>query len=376
MQIEANRMKFSISRNDLLVPLSLVSGVLERRQTLPVLSNILVIVDGDQLSLTGTDSEIELIGRTTLDEVGVSGEVTIPARKFMDICKNLPDQANLNIQLSGEKLIIKVGRSRFTLATLPATDFPSVKEEEWQLSFLAPRTVLTEMLERTSMAMAQQDVRYYLNGMLLEIDKNTIKAIATDGHRLAFHQANGNLDTEDFKQIIIPRKGALELGRMMHAEKADNIQIVITANHIKAITNNSTFISKLVDGKFPDYKQVIPKNNSNIIIANKNELKQALSRVAILSNEKFRGVKLIFTENNLEICAHNQEQEEAEESIAVSYSGEKIEIGCNVSYLLDVFSIINNENIQLSIEDANSSILLEEENGSGNTLYVVMPMRL
>ncbi len=369
-------MRFSISKNDLLVPLSLVSGVLERRQTLPVLSNVLVIVDGDQLSLTGTDSEIELIGRITLNEAGTSGETTIPARKLMDICKNLPDQANLNIQLSGEKLIIKVGRSRFTLSTLPATDFPSVKEEEWQLSFLVPRTALIEMIERTSMAMAQQDVRYYLNGMLLEIDKNKLKAIATDGHRLASHQSKSNIDTKDFKQIIIPRKGALELGRMINAEKADDIKIIITANHIKAITDNSTFISKLVDGKFPDYKQVIPRNNSNIIIASKNELKQALSRVAILSNEKFRGVKLIFTENNLEICAHNQEQEQAEESISVSYIGEKIEIGCNVSYLLDVFSIINNENIQLSIEDANSSILIEEENGTGDTLYVVMPMRL
>ncbi len=369
-------MKFSIAREDLLGPLGLVAGVVERRQTLPVLSNVLIVVDGDQLSLTGTDLEVELIGRITLNEMGQSGEITVPARKLMDICKNLPDQANLNIQLAADKLIVKAGRSRFTLSTLPATDFPSVEEGAQNLAFSVSQGLLHRLIERTSIAMAQQDVRYYLNGMLFEINHNRLSTVATDGHRLALSQAEASIDVSGAQQVIVPRKGVLELSRLVAAEAEDPVRIVLTANHIRASTNNCTFTSKLVDGKFPDYQQVIPKNNTKLVTASREELRQTLNRAAILSNEKYRGVRLILDDNALKIFANNPEQEEAEESMTVNYVGGELEVGFNVSYLLDVLSVVKSENVQLSLEDSNSSVLIEEEGGSGDTLYVVMPMRL
>lgn len=369
-------MKFAISREDLIKPLTLVAGVVERRQTLPVLSNILIVVEGDQLSLTGTDLEVEMVGRVTLSEPAESGEITVPARKLMDICKTLPDDSQINVQLEDEKIVLKSGRSRFTLTTLPATDFPSVEESPQNLDFVVQQAQLKHLIERTSIAMAQQDVRYYLNGMLFEIEKGRLRAVATDGHRLAMSETGADVATEELRQVIIPRKGVLELNRLFSGDSEDAVKVVMSSNHIRTITNNFTFTSKLVDGKFPDYQQVVPKNSTREMLVEREPLKQVLSRTAILSNEKYRGVRLIVDNDLLQVFANNPEQEEAEESLPVKYEGESLEIGFNVSYLLDVLSVTDSTNIRVSFADANSSILIEEIAEHPDSIYVVMPMRL
>lgn len=368
-------MKFVISRDELLKPLTLVAGVVERRQTLPVLSNILIVVDGDQLSLTGTDLEVELVGRVTLKEPGESGEITVPARKIMDICKTLPEESTIKIQQDGDKLIIKAGRSRFSLSTLPATDFPNVEEKPQNLEFMIVQDKLRHLIERTSVAMAQQDVRYYLNGMLFEIQSGVLKAVATDGHRLALCQTAADISIGDLQQVIIPRKGILELNRLS-SEGEEAVKVVLSSNHIRAITKDFTFTSKLVDGKFPDYSQVIPKDGTKKLVVDREELRQVLSRAAILSNEKYRGVRLIVQDELLQVFANNPEQEEAEESMPIDYQGEQLEIGFNVSYLLDVLTVTDSTNIQVTLSDSNSSALIEEVVDESDSIYVVMPMRL
>jgi len=367
-------MKFVISREQLLKPLTLVTGVVERRQTLPVLSNILIVVDGDQLELTGTDLEVELVGRVTLEQSGESGEITVPARKLMDICKTLPDEASIDVQLDGDRVVIKSGRSRFTLSTLPATDFPNVEEGPQQLEFMIPQARLQRLIERSAIAMAQQDVRYYLNGMLWELKGKQLRVVATDGHRLAMCTLPEKIDASDDTQVILPRKGVLELARLLMEEDAD-IAIVIGSNHIRATTDEFTFTSKLVDGKFPDYQRVLPRSPDKIVLGARLELRQAFTRTAILSNEKYRGVRLKLTDGSLDIVANNPEQEEAEEAVPVEYQGDSLEVGFNVSYLLDVLGVLSGERIKLSLSDPNSSALLEESD-SDDSLYVVMPMRL
>jgi len=372
-------MRFAISREDLIKPLTLVAGVVERRQTLPVLSNILIVVDGDQLTLTGTDLEVELLGRVTLTESAESGEITVPARKLMDICKTLPEDALITLQLNEDKITLKSGRSRFTLTTLPASDFPSVEESPQNLEFSVQQSQLKRLIDRTSIAMAQQDVRYYLNGMLFEIQDGRLRAVATDGHRLAMSETEADVSTDELRQVIIPRKGVMELNRLFANDSDESVHIVMSSNHIRAVSNNFTFTSKLVDGKFPDYQQVIPKNSNHEMLAEREPLRQVLSRTAILSNEKYRGVRLIIDNDLLQVFANNPEQEEAEESLPVKYdAGESgsLEIGFNVSYLLDVLSVTASTNVRISLADANSSILIEEIAESSDSIYVVMPMRL
>ena len=290
-------MHFTISREALLPALQLVAGVVERRQTMAVLSNILLVLQGQELSLTGTDTEVELVGRVTLDQPGESGEITVPARKLMDICKSLPTDAQLNIELDDHRLVIKSGRSQFTLTTLPAADFPSVEESAGSLMLNIEQKKLRHLIERTSFAMAQQDVRYYLNGLLLEVRSGQLRAVATDGHRLAMCEVDTGVDRNDEHQIIVPRKGVLELARLMSSD-SEHVNLVFGSNHIRATTPNFTFTSKLVDGKFPDYERVLPQNSSKLVTANRLGLKDALTRASILSNEKYRGIRLDL-ENNL-----------------------------------------------------------------------------
>lgn len=368
-------MKFAISREALLKPLALVAGVVERRQTLPVLSNILLVVDGDQLSLTGTDLEVELVGRVALGEQGESGEITVPARKIMDICKTLPEESVITIEQDGDKLIIRSGRSRFTLSTLPAIDFPNVEEKPQNLGFTLAQETLRHLIECTSVAMAQQDVRYYLNGMLFEIQTGSLKAVATDGHRLALCQSVADIPATEIHQVIVPRKGILELGRLL-SEGEQMVEVSMSNNHIRAITKDFTFTSKLVDGKFPDYSQVIPKDGDKKFLADRDEFKQVLGRAAILSNEKYRGVRLILQPGLLQVYANNPEQEEAEEEMSIDYEGEKLEIGFNVGYLLDVLSVTNSQKIEVTLSDSNSSALIAENTEKPDSIYVVMPMRL
>ena len=367
-------MHFTIQREALLKPLQLVAGVVERRQTLPVLSNVLLVVEGQQLSLTGTDLEVELVGRVVLEDAAEPGEITVPARKLMDICKSLPNDVLIDIRVEEQKLLVKAGRSRFTLSTLPANDFPTVEEGPGSLNFSIAQSKLRRLIDRTSFAMAQQDVRYYLNGMLLELADKKLRAVATDGHRLAMCSLEEALDVEGDVSVILPRKGVLELGRLLLEEDGE-IAIVVGSNHLRATTHAFTFTSKLVDGKFPNYQRVLPASPDKIVLGSRQDLRQAFSRTAILSNEKYRGVRLKLDENMLDIVASNPEQEEAEETVAVEYQGDGLEIGFNVSYLLDVLGVLSGEKVRLSLSDPNSSALLEESDG-GDSLYVVMPMRL
>ena len=367
-------MKFTISRDALLKPLNLVAGVVERRQTLPILANVLMVLEGDRLSLTGTDLEVELVGRVQLAGAGDSGEVTVPARKLVDICKSLPDGSDIQFAVQDSKVTVKSGRSRFTLSTLPSREFPNVEDSLGTHQFKIKQGQLKRLIDRTAFAMAQQDVRYYLNGMLWELSGGRLKVVATDGHRLALCTLPEKLNAEGDTQVILPRKGVLELARLLLDEAAE-VVIVIGRNHIRATTNDFTFTSKLVDGKFPDYQRVLPRSPNKIVVGSRLELRQAFTRTAILSNEKYRGVRLKLTDNSLDIVANNPEQEEAEEAVPVQYEGDSLEIGFNVSYLLDVLGVLSGEEVKLSLSDPNSSALLEESE-EGDSLYVVMPMRL
>ncbi|MEJ2444267.1 MAG: DNA polymerase III subunit beta [Exilibacterium sp.] len=367
-------MKFSVPREALLKPLQLVSGVVERRQTLPVLSNVLMVLEGDQLSLTGTDLEVEIVGRIQLSQASEGGEVTIPAKKFVDICRSLPDGVSIDFFEENQRVVVKSGRSRFTLSTLPANDFPNVEQGDSDLQFTCEQKVIKRLIDRTAFAMAQQDVRYYLNGMLWEVNKNQLRVVATDGHRLAMCTRNIEAVTEETVQAILPRKGVIELSRLL-SDTEDRIEITLGNNHIRATTEEFTFTSKLVDGKFPDYQRVLPRGGNKVVFGNRSELGQAFSRTAILSNEKYRGVRLLLEDGLLTIVANNPEQEEAEEQVVVDYAGDKLEIGFNVSYLQDVANVLSSENIKMTLSDSNSSALLEEPEG-GDSVYVVMPMRL
>jgi DNA polymerase-3 subunit beta len=367
-------MHFTIQREALLKPLQLVAGVVERRQTLPVLSNVLLVVQGQQLSLTGTDLEVELVGRVQLEESAEPGEITVPARKLMDICKSLPNDTLIDIKLDEQKLLVKAGRSRFSLSTLPANDFPTVQEGPGSLTCNLEQSKLRRLIERTSFAMAQQDVRYYLNGMLLEVSSNTLRAVSTDGHRLAMCSMNAPIEQSDRHQVIVPRKGILELARLL-TDPEGMVSIVLGQHHIRATTGEFTFTSKLVDGKFPDYERVLPKGGDKLVVGDRQALREAFSRTAILSNEKYRGIRLQLAAGQLKIQANNPEQEEAEEEISVDYEGGSLEIGFNVSYLLDVLGVMTTEQVRLILSDSNSSALLQEA-GNDDSSYVVMPMRL
>lgn len=367
-------MKFVISRDALLKPLNLVAGVVERRQTLPILANVLLVLDGDRLSLTGTDLEVELVGRVEVPGGTESGEVTVPARKLVDICKSLPEGSDIEFLAEEGKVTLRSGRSRFSLSTLPAREFPNVEDSMGTHQFTIKQGQLKRLIDRTGFAMAQQDVRYYLNGMLWELNGKQLRVVATDGHRLALCTLPEKVEANGDTQVILPRKGVLELSRLL-LDEDEKIAIVIGSNHIRATTNDFTFTSKLVDGKFPDYQRVLPRAPTKIVLGPRLELRQAFTRTAILSNEKYRGVRLKLTDSNLDILANNPEQEEAEEVVPVEYQGEPLEIGFNVSYLLDVLGVLSGETVKLSLSDPNSSALLEESD-AGDSVYVVMPMRL
>jgi DNA polymerase-3 subunit beta len=353
--------------------LQLVSGVVERRQTLPVLSNVLLVLNNDELALTGTDLEVELVGRARVATVHTHGAVTVPARKLLDICKSLPDDAMVEVSLDEKKLLVKSGRSRFTLVTLPSSEFPNVEEEPDTFSLTLPQKKLGELIDSTSFAMAQQDVRYYLNGMLFEVSPDYLRVVSTDGHRLAMETLESKNDIASAQQLILPRKGVMELARLLEDE--GDITLVFGQNHMRAAVADFTFTSKLIDGKFPDYNRVLPKGGNKVILGDCQTLKQGFSRASILSNEKYRGVRVVLTSGELRIFANNPEQEEAEEVVEVDYQGDELEMGFNVSYLIDVLSTLRSRQAKITLLDANNSALIESGDES-NAMYVVMPMRL
>ncbi|HXI19355.1 MAG TPA: DNA polymerase III subunit beta [Chloroflexota bacterium] len=365
-------MRFSLQRETLLKPLTQVVNVVERRQTLPVLGNLLVQVKDGQLSLTGTDLEVEMVARTAVDDAQ-DGETTIPARKLFEIVRALPDGSKVSVSQSGERITVQAGRSRFTLSTLPANDFPSVDEVEATERVRVPEAGLKELIERTAFAMAQQDVRYYLNGLLFDLRDGGLRCVATDGHRLALCESPLE-GLAGKRQIILPRKGVQELQRLLESGDRE-LELEIGPSHLRVVRDDVTFTSKLIDGRFPDYEAVIPIGADQEVRLGREALRAALQRAAILSNEKYRGVRLEISPGQLKINAHNPEQEEAQEEIEAQTQVDGLAIGFNVNYLLDALAALRDDEVILALRDANSSALLREAS-SEKCRHVVMPLRL
>ena len=364
-------MKFSAERESLLAALQSVIGVVERRQTMPILANVLVSADQGKLSVTATDLEVELVATAAIRS-GVDGKLTVPGRKLLDICRSLPEDATLTFAQDGDKLTVKAGRSRFVLATLPAADFPVIDELAQQQSLQIAQADLRRLLDKTHFSMAQQDVRYYLNGMLLETDGKMLRTVATDGHRLALCEMDLPSKATG-QQVIVPRKGVLELQRLLGTE--GDVQITIGSNHIRAQIGDVRFTSKLIDGRFPEYGRVIPSASPKAVVADREMLRAALQRTAILANEKYRGIRLALKKNSMTLQAHNPEQEEAEEQVEVTYKGDELEVGFNVGYLLDALSAVDGSEVEIGVTDGNSSCLVRAP-GATSARYVVLPMRL
>jgi DNA polymerase-3 subunit beta len=365
-------MKFSAARETLLKPLQTVVGVVERRQTMPILSNVLLSVQGSKLSITATDLEVEMVAEAEVTGDG-SGDITVPGRKLHDIFRALPEGTSVELNLGGDRLTIKSGRSRFTLSTLRAADFPTIDEIASKQTLRLNKPDLRRLVEKTHFSMAQQDVRYYLNGLLLETEKKRLRAVATDGHRLALSEVDLLAAATRDEQLIMPRKGVLELSRLLDGD--GEVQLALGANHVRVQLDGVRLTSKLIDGRFPEYSRVVPAQPKNVLKADRNLFRQALQRTAILSNEKYRGVRLELAPNSVVLQANNPEQEEAVETLEVEYSGDAMEIGFNVNYLLDAMAAVDTEQVEFGVTDANSSCLIREP-GSDRTKFVVMPMRL
>ena len=362
-----------IARDALLKPLQAVAGIVERRHTLPILANVLLEQKDGRLYLTATDLEMQITAHSEFDGKEAQA-VTVAARKLHDLLRALPDVSTINVDATGSKMTVRAGRSRFNLQTLPAADYPriGIGQEQLQSLTLAQRD-LRGLIKSAEFAMAQQDIRYYLNGMLLVIDGGSLQAVATDGHRLSW--ASFNIPGQFSRQeVILPRKTVLELGKLL-GEVDDPVILDILANQVRFRFGNIELVSKVVDGKFPDYNRVIPAGHGKIIELARTELLAALQRAAILSNEKFRGVRVVLAPGTLKIICTNSEQEEAEEELEVAYEGDPLDIGFNITYLLDVLQNLPTDRVRLAFGDANSSALVtvpEREDYK----YVVMPMRI
>jgi len=365
-------MKVSASRESLLAPLQSVMGVVERRQTMPVLANVLLVARGDKLTVTGTDLEVELVAAAAVS-VQQAGDVTVPGRKLLEIIRMLPEKASVTLAREAERVVVKAGRSRFTLSSLPASEFPVIEEINAKQVIRVGREHFRRLIEKTHFAMAQQDVRYYLNGTMLETTGKVLRAVATDGHRLSLAETELTDAAEGSNQVIVPRKGILELQRILSGE--GELEFSIGSNHVRAQIGDIRFTSKLIDGKFPEYGRVIPAKPPYAMTASRDLLRQALQRTSILSNEKYRGVRLTFGKNILTIQAHNPEQEEAEDQIEVNYTGADMEIGFNVTYLLDALAAVDVDTVEVALTDSNSSCLIRTA-GESSVKFVVMPMRL
>ncbi len=366
-------MKIIAKREAILSPLQAVIGVVERRQTMPILANVLLSAKGGRLAVTATDLEVELVATSEVD-VQRNGEVTVPGRKLLDICRALPEGAEITLTLDGERMSVRARKSRFTLSTLPASEIPTVEEINAQQSLKVPQKDFKRLLEKTHFSMAQQDVRYYLNGLLLETSAKSLRSVATDGHRLALCDVELPEGAKSGQQVIVPRKGVLELQRILgHEEQI--LDLAIGVNHIRVQIGDIRFTSKLIDGRFPEYSRVIPNDPPRVVTAVRDDLRLALQRAAILSNEKYRGIRFAVKPNLLTIQSHNPEQEEAEEEVEVTYEGEELEIGFNVNYLMDALAAVEGPEVQVCLTDGNSSCLIRSSADSG-ARFVVMPMRL
>ncbi|MBS0445009.1 MAG: DNA polymerase III subunit beta [Proteobacteria bacterium] len=366
------------AQEKILNALQAVAGIVERRHTLPILANVLIRKNGPQIELTTSDLEIQV--RTTSELGGDAGEMatTVGARKLIDILRSMPSDQTVSLSLNQNKLTLQGGKSRFTLQTLPADDFPLVQEAaDFGPTFSVPQKTLKGLIDQVHFAMAVHDIRYYLNGILFVAEGKNLTLVATDGHRLALAQAT--LASEIPKQeVILPRKTVLELQRLLKDEKDGDeapIEMRFAGNQAKFSFAGMEFVTKLVEGKFPDYNRVIPKNHKNRLTLGRAPLLQSLQRAAILTSEKFKGVRVNFEPGMLRIASSNAEQEEAKEELEIDYNGDAIEIGFNVTYLIDALGNMSQEMLSIELQDSNSSALITIPEQAGFK-YVVMPMRI
>jgi DNA polymerase-3 subunit beta len=370
-----NMIKLSIERESLLKPLQLVAGVVERRQTLPILSHILLIINDNSLTFVGTDLEVELCGLVHLKStIKKPTEITLPGKKFLDICKALPENSLIDLTEEKGRIILASGKSRFVLSSLPAKDFPRSPTQEKVLEFAIPQDSLRKLIEKTSFAIPQQDVRQYLNGLLFEVKDGSIQALATDGHRLAMSSMTSPVIDSSFAQVIIPRKGVFELLRLLD-DSDEEVLISFNSNFVRVKGKDFVLTSKLISGKFPNYNKIIPKRGEKRLEINCTEFKQALTRVGILSNELFRSARFQLRQNTLTLTTNNPEQEEAAEELSVDYKGEKLDTIFNIGYFVDILNTVETDKISISFKDGESGVVIEEVGGTTSCLYVIMPIR-
>lgn len=367
-------MQFKIARDALLRPMQLVSGVVERRSTLPVLSNLLLDIQGNRLSLTSSNQELELSAEVDVSDVQSEGRITASARKLFDICRSLPEDSEIQFSVVDAQLRVSSGRSNFSLATLPAEDFPKSENEIDTIALTLTQEQLSELLASTSFAMAQKDFRPYLNGMLIEVDSGSLRAVATDGHRLALHTVQVENNAKEKQRLILPRRSSIELARLLQ-DPEELVTITGGASHIRAQMSSCTLVSKLVNSRYADYERVIPREGSKSLVGNREALRQACQRASILFSEKYQIASFNLGSGEFKVVARNPDQEVAEESVSVDYEGDPIEIGFNISYLIDVFSAITTDKVRMELTDANSAVLLEPVENYGAS-FVVSPSRL
>ena len=375
-------MQFTILRETLLKPLQMVVGVVERRQAMPILGNVLIVIKDQWMSLTGTDTEIELVARIPLHSEAVSGQITVPAKKLVDICKALPEGAECHFALEADKLHLRAARSRFVLACLPASDYPNLDDVPYEIEFSLNQSQIKTLIETTGFAMAQQDVRYYLNGMYFEISPQKICVVATDGHRLATYQMPCHVAVQKSISIIVPRKAVLEILRIF--AEGEEMGVLIGKNHLRIITSEYSFTTNLVEGSAPNYNQVIPRQKGHEVITNKALLRQALVRASVLLTEKQHGVSLLFNPGKLTLLGHNTEHEEVEDFLEIQYDGPPFDMGFNVHYLIEYLGTVRTQEVKITLFDPKSSILVEpfskekseEASSMGEGAYVLMPMQI
>jgi len=366
-------MRFTLQRHAFFKTLNQVVNVVERRHTLAVLGNFLVQVKDGMLSLNSTDTEVEMRARVAVEE-SRDGETTIPARKLFEIIRALPDDSRITVTQNHDKVSVQAARSRFSLATLPASDFPSMEESETDLKVIIREKELKELIERTAFAMGQQDVRQYLNGLLFDLRGPVLRCVSTDGHRLALSEMTLETDSGQQRQIVVPRKGVLELQRLL--ENSDqSLELEVGHNHVRVRRGDMVFTSRLIDGRFPDYEMVIPAGADKEVKVNRETLRASLQRVMILSNEKYCPIRMEIEPGQIKISAHNKEQEEAQEDIIVETIIEHLTIGFNANYLLDTLSALREEQVLIYLHDVSGSALVREASNE-RTRHVVMPLRV
>ncbi len=366
-------MQIKINREVLLKPLTNVSSIVERRHTLPILSNLLLVAKNNNIQLTATDLEMQI---SLNIESKFSGELstTISAKKLLDICRSLPEAVDIDMVSTDSRITVKAGKSRFNLQTLPAADYPIMtKVASNSTNLKISQVALKKLLKQVEFAMAQQDIRYYLNGLLLEVNENKLNIVGTDGHRLSFTSTTLNQSYEK-TEVILPRKTVVELIKLLN-DSENEVNIELSAGQVNFAFDEIRLISKVIDGKFPDYHRVIPIGHQNTFSVNRLEVLTAMQRASILSNEKYRGIRMVISNNNLKLISTNTEQEEAEEELEINYAKDGLDIGFNVTYLIDVLNNVNDETINFSFADANSSCLITVPTDE-NYKYVVMPMRI